>query len=394
LRRCRFDFSDAAERQRLVSWLQRSEDAITFAEHLLARWEPDALLLNDQGYIPLGPLFERAIKRGIAAYTWNASHRDNAIILKRYDAWHTDEHPVSLSKKSWQSILARPWSEREWQRLRDEIIGCYLSGQWYGEVGTQFDKTFPDRRTLIERLHLDPSRRTVLVFPHIFWDGTFFWGRDLFTDYESFFTETMKVAYRTPDVNWIVKVHPANLVKNRRDGVDGPLGEWQALEALGALPPHIRVLDASTDISTLSLFEIGDVCVTVRGTVGLEAACFGLATVTAGTGRYDHLGFTIDPESPEEFLHTIAGAATLKKPTPEAVDNARRYAHGIFLERPTPYQSVRFKYAKDSVASLRIDVDGATPLLQSPDVKAMADYIRSGATDFLQSPSMADLALV
>lgn len=386
LRRGRFDFSDAADRQRLLSWLQRSEDAISFAEGLLAEWRPNALLLNDQGYIPLGPLFERATQRGIAAYTWNASHRDNAIILKRYDARNFDEHPVSLSKQSWDAILARPWSDGEWQRLRDEIVHCYRSGQWYGEVGTQFDKTFPDRQTLVGRLGLDPLRRTVLVFPHIFWDGTFFWGRDLFADYEAFFTETMKVAYRTPTVNWIVKVHPANLVKNRRDGVDGPLGEWQVLQSLGPLPPHIRVLDASTDISTLSLFEVGDVCVTVRGTVGLEAACLGLTTVTAGTGRYDHLGFTIDPETSEEFLRTIASAATLAKPTAEAIDNARRYAHGILLERPTPYSSIRFGYAKDSVASLRVEFDDGAPLLESADVGAMADYIRSGATDFLQSP--------
>ena len=149
LRRGRFDFSDAADRRQLLGWLQRSEDAITFAEKLLAEWKPDALLLNDQGYIPLGPLFERATRRGIAAYTWNASHRDNAIILKRYDAKHTDEHPVSLSKQSWESIRARAWSDREWHRLREEITSCYRSGQWYGEVGTQFDKTFPDRQTLI-----------------------------------------------------------------------------------------------------------------------------------------------------------------------------------------------------------------------------------------------------
>ena len=192
----------------------------------------------------------------------------------------------------------------------------------------------------------------------------------------------MKVAYRTPSVNWIVKVHPANIIKNKRDGIDAPLGELQVLDALGPLPPHIRVLDASTDISTLSLYEIGDVCVTVRGTVGLEAACFGLATVTAGTGRYDHLGFTIDPDTTEEFLQTIAGAAALAKPSAEAVDNARRYAHGIFLERPLTYQSIRFNYAKDSVASLRIVVDGAATLLNSADVKEMADYISLGCNRF------------
>ena len=77
LRRGRFDLSEPEDRQIFRGWLQRSGDAISFADELLAAWKPDALLLNDQGYIPLGPLFERASQRGIGAYTWNASHRDN-----------------------------------------------------------------------------------------------------------------------------------------------------------------------------------------------------------------------------------------------------------------------------------------------------------------------------
>ena len=153
----------------------------------------------------------------------------------------------------------------------------------------------------------------MLVFPHIFWDGTFFWGHDLFPNYEAFFAETLKIAYATPRANWIVKIHPANLVKNRRDGFAGRSNEMQVIEAMGSLPPHIKVLDATTDISTLSLYEIGDVCVTVRGTVGMEAACFGLTTVTAGTGRYDRLGFTIDPETPEEFRDAAAARRKLEE---------------------------------------------------------------------------------
>jgi hypothetical protein len=386
LRRGRFDFTDAADRNLLQGWLQRSEDAVAFADTILERWRPHALLLNDQGYIPLGPLFERALARGIAAYTWNASHRDDAIILKRYDSNNKDDHPTSLSDDSWNSLVARPWHDSDWRRLFNEISHGYRSGQWYAEVGTQFDKTFPERAALMARLNLDPSRRTVLVFPHIFWDGTFFWGDDLFEDYESFFVETMKVAYRTPTVNWIVKIHPANLVKSRRDGVKGPLGEWQALESLGPVPSHIHVLDATTDISTLSLFELGDVCVTVRGTVGLESACFGLATITAGTGRYDHLGFTIDPASTEEFLDMVGKADQIEKPSPDAIERARRYAHGILLERPTPYKCIRFSFAKDAVASLQIKIDRDLTLITSPEVRAMAEYIQSGKEDFLQAP--------
>ena len=79
------------------------------------------------------------------------------------------------------------------------------------------------------------------------------------------------------------------------------------------------MLDAYTDISTLSLYEIADYCLTVRGTTGIEGACFGCNVLTAGTGRYDGKGFTIDSKSPSEYLkkieniHQISVMSTEKK---------------------------------------------------------------------------------
>ncbi len=383
--RCgRFDFTDPAAKAVAYGWLQKTLDGAAFADQLIERWKPDALLVTDQGYTPLGPLFERCVNAGIPAYSWNAAHRDNLVAFKRYGRDTIDSSPYSLSAESWETVRRRPWSESDWKALEAELTHSYRSGQWYGEVGTQFDKVFPSRDELVGRLALDPGRRTVLIFPHIFWDGTFFWGNDLFPNYEAFFAETLKIAYATPRANWIVKIHPANLVKNRRDGFSGRSNEMRVIDAMGPPPPHIKILDADTDISTLSLFEIGDVCVTVRGTVGLEAACFGLTTVTGGTGRYDRLGFTIDPDTPDAFRGILRHIDDVEKPSAQAVELARRYTHAILLERPVSYETIQFGYAHDAVASLKVSVrDNAGPLLDSPDVVAMADFIRSGREDFL-----------
>lgn len=383
-RRSDFDLADPADRRLVQTWLQRSVDAVGFAEALLARWQPDALLVNDQGYIPLGPLFERCAQRNMQLFTWNAAHRNACVMMKRYGKHNIDAHPTSLSIKSWDTFLKLDWTERHWDQLRDEISSCYRSGEWYGEVGTQFDKSFPTRDQLFERLRLNPKKRTVLLFPHIFWDGTFFWGEDLFGGYEEFFEETLKIAYENDRTNWVIKIHPANLVKDRRDGVKGRPGERRVIDRLGPLPPHICVLDADTDISTLSLFDIGDVCVTVRGTVGLEAACFGLTTVTAGTGRYDRLGFTIDPRTQEEFRNLLRRAEALPIPTREAIDLARRYTSGILLARPIQYQTLRFMFQHDELASVQIAAGGsATTLLNASEVGAIADFIESGEDDHL-----------
>jgi hypothetical protein len=385
--RCgRFDFGDPTVKATALRWLQKTLDGAAFARQLVRRLKPDALLVTDQGYTPLGPLFECCVNAGIPAFSWNAGHRDNVMLLKRYARNNIDSHPASLSAASWDTVRSRPWSEADWDALAAEFAHAYRSGQWFGEVGTQFDKVFPSRDELVRNLSLDPNRRTVLLFPHIFWDGTFFWGRDLFSDYEAFFTDALKVAYETPSANWIVKIHPANVVKNRRDGFSGRSNEMRVIDAMGKPPPHVTILDSTTDISTLSLFEIGDVCVTVRGTVGLEAACFGLTTITAGTGRYDQLGFTIDPPTQEAFRDLLRRVDRLEKPSAHAIELARRYTHAVLLDRPVSYTTIRFAYAHDALASLVIDVDEtAGPLLDSCDVKAVADFVRSGHEDFLDA---------
>ena len=383
LRRGRFELSEDEDRYIAQRWLLRSRDAAAFADFLISSVKPDALLVDDRGYIPLGPLFERAINEGVAAFTWNAAHRNDAIILKRYERSNIDEHPTSLCPEVWTELQQRPWSDSNWDHLRAEITRCYKSGQWYGEVGTQFGKSLQDKQALVRRLQLDPEKPTVLIFPHIFWDGTFFWGTDLFSDYEEFFTAAVRVAYATPDANWIIKVHPANIVKNRRDGIDRRPSELDVIEQLGPPPAHVHVLDASTDISTLSLFEVGDICVTVRGTVGLECACFGLTTITAGTGRYDHKGFTLDPDSQHEFLSLIENPRAIPRATSSAIERARRYAYGVFLQRPVQYKCIRFGFNQDAMASTRIDVETSMSLLSCPEVVAMSDYISSGDIDFI-----------
>ena len=74
----------------------------------------------------------------------------------------------------------------------------------------------------------------------------------------------------------------------------------------GQLPKHVSLVPARSDISTLSLFPVMDYCLTVRGTVGLEAACRGIPVLTGGTGRYDRKGFTVDSATPRQYLERIA----------------------------------------------------------------------------------------
>ena len=376
--------------------LRYSFEAADVARRVLDDVRPDAALFLDRGYSPAGEMFDACVTSGVAVYTWNAAHRNNTLMLKRYTAANRDVHPSSLSAESWTAVLRSPWREREERAVLDELVHCYDSGEWYGEVGTQFNKASVNADLLRERLQLDPAKRTAVIFPHIFWDATFFWGIDLFDDYEHWFLEAVRAAAANDRLNWIIKVHPANVIKDRRDGVAGLPSELRLLNReFAKLPDHIRVIPADTDISTLSLYAVMDYCLTVRGTVGIEAACFGKQVLTAGTGRYDGLGFTIDSSDRAEYLDRLRYLEQLALPSRDWVERARRFAYGVFLCRPLPLSALRMEYRQDAQATLHVayQARSAPELLSSPDMRSLVGWIESGAEDDFVPPVQRESAL-
>jgi SAM-dependent methyltransferase len=367
----------------LKAMLRRTIDHSFTAKAILDKFKPETVIFIDRGYTPEGPMFEMCIQRGLNPVTMNAAHRDNFQILKRYTTSNFNMHPVSLSTRKWEKLKSMPWSDDYWSDVRNEIEDCYYSGQWYGEVATQYNTKFIDSKVLKAELNIDSNKRTVLLFPHIFWDATFFWGEDIFEDYETWFRESVRIAWTTPNVNWIIKIHPANLIKNLRDGKDIEFSEIGVIREFGELPSHIHVISAETNISTLSLYSIGDVCLTVRGTVGIEAAAFGLSVITAGTGRYDQLGFTIDVKTKDEYYQLLKNIDNLNAASDLQIELARKYAYGTFLDRPLEMDSINFFYSKTRDATLEVSIsdDAKSNIFNCKDVKIIKSWFESENED-------------
>jgi hypothetical protein len=358
------------------------------AESIVQALAPRIALSVDPGYTPRGELFDICLAAGIDTITWNAAHKNNHLMLKRYSPANRDVHPASLSNETWRNMTSMDWTPADAALVRRELVDTYVSGEWYSEVGTQFHTSLREAGDVRRDLALDGSKKTAVIFPHIFWDGTFFWGTDLFGSYEEWFMETMTVACANRAVNWIVKVHPANQVKNVRDGVQAEASEMAAIRAIAdTLPSHIRVIPPENRMNTLSLYGVMDYCVTVRGTVGIEAAAFGIPVLTAGTGRYDRLGFTVDSESKAQYLDRLAHIQELPPLSPVQRELAERFAYGLFLVRPLALRTVALEYQRDAKASLRtsLRMEAGDDLAAAPDLRALAEWIQSGREDFVAS---------
>ncbi len=268
------------------------------------------VILVDRGYTPLGELFEAACKLKLDVVTWNLGHTKNSVYLKRYSENNKKDHYCSLSDHVWNKIQK---GDVNWSKLTADthklINKSYKRGEWWAEVGTtnQFLKFEKDGKRILNSIKKRPAKFRAIIACHILHDATFFWGSNLFKDYKDWLVSTIEAAIKSPkDIHWIIKMHPANLVKNNRDGLgEMSLEEIAIRQNFGKLPENFTILYPSDPVSALEVVKICDLVVTVRGTIGLEGMLMGKMVATAGTGRYDGRGGTLDFTTPEEYLNFI-----------------------------------------------------------------------------------------
>lgn len=207
--------------------------------------------------------------------------------------------------------------------------------------------------------------------------------------YEEWLVETVRAAAANPEVNWVLKLHPANVYRNARLGYSGKYGELLALEqAFGEIPGFLRVVYPEEKTSPLSFFKITDYGITVRGTVGLELPCFGIPTLTAGTGRYAGKGFTVDSETIQEYLEKIRLIHEVPALTAEQVRLGQRYAYFVFRARPARYGDMfsdvyNFPVNHPRHRDLALGDKSPNAILEHSQMQKIVSFLRSGEEDFL-----------
>lgn len=389
----RIDIADPTVRPVLERVLQQAVESVLVAERLLDATRPELVLFIERGYAGFGSISDVALGRGlnVVQYGHAGIHWHNALNLKRYTADTRRVHPHSLAADAWETLRELPWTPELDRELDVEFDLRYGPGEKPPEAGLQ---TRPQRspEEVRAQLGLQPGRKVAVVFSHILWDANMFYGDDLFEDQEEWLVETVKAACANPELDWIVKLHPANSYKAE---AGRELNDRVAIrEAVGELPPHVRLLDPEADVNTMSLFRVTDVGITIRGTIGMELPCFGTPVLTAGTGRYSGMGFTVDSSSREEYFARLARLHEIEPLRPEEVLLAKRHAYALFKLRPLRIESWVNRYM-DSAGlrthtlghNLELTVTTPEELRAADDLRRFGEWaIDRSRLDYLVGP--------
>tara|TARA_X000000950_G_scaffold180078_1_gene218398 strand:- start:18917 stop:20614 length:1698 start_codon:yes stop_codon:yes gene_type:complete len=348
-------------------------------------------LFNDKSYVGAGELYDECIKSKIKCIQYVASYKNNILLLKKYNENNKDDHPSSISDEVWNKFKGNNLSQKQSDFLEGEILTQYKNNSWYPSAGTMIGKKIYSFEKLKKELKLDDKKKIAIIFPHIFWDGTFFFGKDLFKDYIEWYKETLIAAEENKNINWVIKSHPSNVIKNNREKISNKIIEPELkiiYDLFGKLPSHFRYMSSQSEISTVNLFELLDFCFTIRGTVGIEAALKNKIVITAGTGRYNDRGFTFNYENKEKYFEQVKNLHYLEYNNENIKENAKKFAYIAFTCKTIDLDILDFYYKQNKFADLdfSINIDKLNSPQHIRSINFFNSWLENDSLDYFQDP--------
>jgi len=285
-------------------------------ERWLDEVKPDVVVAESGAHFMWRIAFELARARGIR------------VVCREIGKGGFDHHIYSVNAECMFPDWNHVWSAVKDVPLsagRERDVTSYLQAlpaKTYAPDETS-DEGGPTRR----ELGIADDSRLVVLFTNVTWDLATAGRDEAFDGMFDWLSETLTVAERTPNVRFIIRVHPAEDHVLTRDRVK----DWLRARR-PTLPANVTSIDSGKRASAKALTRMADLVLAYCSTTGIEAAIHGKPIIVAGTPHYRDKGFTTDVRSKAEyhdlFARWLRGELV---PPPDASELARRYFHLFFF---------------------------------------------------------------
>lgn len=323
------DMQDAKDKALYDLRIKRNTFAALAALEWMQANKPDVVLVPNGLILEMGIVFRVAKYLNIPAVTFEFNDQREQIWLAqntsimRQDTDYlvearcklpmTDEMYERLADLENARRGARVWgkSKRLWQ---------YVSSQGAEETR--------------KALGLD-NRPVVLLAANVLGDSLTL-GRNIFAESMSeWITKTVQYFAKRTDVQLVVRIHPGEKIVPQAKSMGTVVRE-----ALPELPSHIHVIGALDNVNTYDLIEIANLGLAYTTTVGVETAMNGIPVISCGETHYRGRGFTIDPNTWDEYFAALEDALSdlpAHRLNDEQTAKAWNYAYRFFFEYPRPF---------------------------------------------------------
>lgn len=308
--------------------------------------KPSRIFMSHGIYADWGPALKNAISKEIPVVGWMASYKKASFYFRHLsDDIHISIH--NLSDAGWRSVANKDLDDSQQASLEQ-----YLSDRYKDNSSFDLKKLSAysgNTELLYRKLDLIPEKPVWGILAHISWDAVADSAPMAHRSFDEWILDTVKEISKIKNVQWIIKIHPAETWDSTAQGVASLLNYHYP-----TLPDHVKILMPDINLNPLDFFHLIDGGITVYGTAGLELALMGKPVIVSGSAHYGGKGFTYDCLDPPAYRKLLHEAERLKPITSEQRQLAKKYAHAYFIQRQIPLPVVndpqsdwwRFQYDK------------------------------------------------
>jgi len=317
------DKNDALYRLRL----QRNREAAGIFLKLLKEDRPDVVVVPNGLILEFGALFEVAKSLQIPVVSYEFGEQRDRI-------WIAQEKPVMFQDtgEMWKQYQDQPFAQEEREKI-EQLFASRQNASLWQQFSRQWQEVPSEGvQAVKEKVGLD-HRPVVLMAVNVIGDSLTL-GRQVFSkNMTEWVQRTLEYFSDKPQFQFVLRIHPGERY------TDGPSVEDIVREKFNPIPEHFFIISAQDPINTYDLVAVADLGLTYTTTVGMEMAMSKLPVIVSGNTHYRGKGFTLDPESWEDYFSTIE--TTLNVPGSTSLDETQftrawHYAYRFFFDYPFP----------------------------------------------------------
>lgn len=318
----------------LIKYLKASIISKIVFENFFNKKKYDHILINSGLYVPQGILTEIAAKKGMFTTTWEFAYKKFSYFFSKNQTFHT---AAFLEKNS-------NWENLEMNQVIQNRIDSYLKSRWEGSQDRKIFIQKPDYEIsrFFESNNFDLSKPIIGLATNLIWDAKVYY-EDSFLDSLEWVDYTIKYFYKRTDLNLVIRIHPAEVLK------DKPSRQRMDLEIkkkFEKLPNNILVVPPDNSISTYKLFEHCNSVITYCTKMGVELTATGLPVIVCGNGPIRNKKIAIDVSSENEYKKVLDNLPFKEKLKGEKLERAKKYAYHFFFRKTIQVKSLYEKKHK------------------------------------------------
>jgi len=308
--------------------LERNTDAAIAALTWLKTNMPDVVVVPNGSILEFGAIYQVARFLEIPVVTYEFGEQRKRIWLAQ-----NDEVMLQDTRALWETWMNQPLDEDQWEGIKNLYASRRQANLW--ENFSRRWQGLPNQGGEMVRNSLGLDLRPIVLLAANVIGDSLTLGRQVFSrSMTEWLERTIHYFNRHPDVQLVIRVHPGEKYTK------GPSVAQIVQKALSELPEHIHLIPADAQINTYDLVEIACLGLVYTTTVGMEMAMSGIPVIIAGQTHYRNKGFTLDPQTWEEFYahldRVLSNPSQARLPL-EQVQTAWNYAYRFFFDYPSPF---------------------------------------------------------